>query len=175
MKKLDYFLLFAIGACGLLLIYPGNTVWLGDEARLTLLALEANASGLPATHGLIGATGVTHGVPVVWLNQLLLLVGVNPVTSSALKAIFAMLLCCGALLQLSRTLHLPVGAGAAFWFCSPFIWFYLRLPGENAWLLLLSLYSIVAFACFLRDGRIFPLIMASLLFGLMFYLQAISI
>ena len=174
-KKFDYFLLFALGATLLALLYPGDTVWLGDEARLIGFALDANEAGHPALRGLTGSIGVTYGALVVWLNQLLLLVTSDPVMIVAIKGVILLGLCWGALLRLARCLHLPVGPGAAFWFCSPFIWFYLRLPWDNIWLLPMSLWYVVCAAHFFRDGRMVPVVWAGVLFAAMFYLHPISV
>ena len=174
-KKFDYFLLFAAAATLLALLHPGDTVWLRDEARLMALALDANEAGHPALHGLPGSTGVAYGALIVWLNQLLLLVTSDPVTMVAFKGILLLGLCWGALLRLARCLHLPAGPGAALWFCSPFIWFYLRMPWDNIWLLPMSLWYAVCAAHFFRDGKMMPVVWAGVVFALMFYLHPVSV
>ena len=174
-KKFDYFLLFAAAATLLALWYPGDTVWLRDEARLIALALDANEAGRPALHGLPGSTGVAYGALIVWLNQLLLLATSDPVVIVAIKGVLLLGLCWGALLRLARCLHLPAGPGAALWFCSPFIWFYLRMPWDNIWLLPMSLWYVVCAAHFFRDGRMSMVVWAGGLFALMFYLHPVSV
>ncbi|MPM90633.1 hypothetical protein SDC9_137755 [bioreactor metagenome] len=65
-KKFDWLLLFPLAATFLALLRPGDTVWLGDEAGLMALALQANEAGHPAAHGLVGSMGVAYGALVVW-------------------------------------------------------------------------------------------------------------
>ena len=174
-KKFDYFLLFAAAATLLALLFPGDTVWLRDEAELMALALDANEAGRPALEGLADPSGIPRGIPIVWLNQILLLVTSNPVVIVAIKGVVLLGLCWGAILRLAHCLHLPAGPGAALWLCSPFIWFYLRMPWDNIWLLPLSLWFAVCAAHFLRDGRMWPVAGAGALFVLMFYLQPVSV
>lgn len=174
-KKFDYFLLFAAAATLLALLFPGDTVWLRDEAELMALALDANEAGRPALEGLADPSGIPRGIPIVWLNQILLLVTSNPVVIVAIKGVVLLGLCWGAILRLAHCLHLPAGPGAALWLCSPFIWFYLRMPWDNIWLLPLSLWFAVCAAHFLRDGRMRPVAGAGALFVLMFYLQPVSV
>ena len=57
-KKFDYFLLFAAAATLLALLFPGDTVWLRDEAELMALALDANEAGRPALEGLADPSGI---------------------------------------------------------------------------------------------------------------------
>ena len=107
------------------------------------LALDANEAGRPALEGLADPSGIPRGIPIVWLNQILLLVTSNPVVIVAIKGVVLLGLCWGAILRLAHCLHLPAGPGAALWLCSPFIWFYLRMPWDNIWLLPLSLWFTV--------------------------------
>lgn len=171
-KKFDFFLLFAAAASLLALLYPGNTVWLGDEARLMALALDANGAGRPAVQGL---SGDIYGLPVVWLNQALLLFSADPVTVTAVKTVLLLLLTWGALLKLARLFYLPAGPGAALWLCSPFVWFFLRMPWSHVWLPPLSLWSAVCFGLWLREAKMFRLAALAFLSLLMFVLSPVSV
>ena len=62
MKYFNYLMIATAAAASLLaLLWPGNTVWLGDEADLLNLALDANEAGVPAARGLQGSVSVFYG------------------------------------------------------------------------------------------------------------------
>lgn len=173
-KKFDWLLLFPLAATFLALLRPGDTVWLGDEAGLMALALQANEAGHPAAHGLVGSMSVAYGALVVWLNQLLLLFASDPVAIVWCRTALALACCWGAVWKLARIFHLPVAPGAAFFFCSPFVWFYLRMPWDNIWLLPLSLWYAVFLALYLRGEKFTPVIGCAVFLTAMLYLHPVS-
>jgi len=173
-KKIDWLLLPALAATVSALIHPGDTVWLGDEGSLMALAINANDAGVPASRGLIGSVGVAYGALAVWFNQVLLLLTADPIAIMAIRTVVCVLVSWGALWRLSRILHVPLGPGASFFFCSPFVWFYLRMPWDNVLLLPLSLWYAVFLAEYLRKGK-FRFAAGALIFlALMFYLHPLS-
>ena len=173
-KKIDWLLLPALAATVLAFIHPGDTVWLGDEGALMALAINANDAGVPAPHGLIGSVGVAYGALAVWLNQILLLFTADVIAIVAIRAAVCVLAAWGALWRLSRILHVPLGAGASLFFCSPFVWFYLRMPWDNVLLLPLSLWYAVFLAEYLREGKFRVGAGALIFLAVMFYLHPLS-
>ncbi len=173
-KKLDWLLAFPLAATVLALLYPGDTVWLGDEAGLLALALQANAEGTVAVHGLTGSMGVSYGALVVWFKQFLLHFTWNPVAIAGAGAVLALAASWGALWRLARIFHLPVGPVAAFFFCSPFVWFYLRQPWDNVYLMPLSLWYAVFLALCLREEKFAPVVGATVFLTAMIYLHPVS-
>lgn len=173
-KKIDWLLLPALAATVWAFVHPGDTVWLGDEGALMALAINANDAGVPASHGLIGPVGIACGALAVWLNQILLLFTADAIAIVAIRAGVCVLAAWGALWRLSRILHIPVGPGASLFFCSPFVWFYLRMPWDNVLLLPLSLWYAVFLAEYLREGK-FRAAAGSIIFlAVMFYLHPLS-
>lgn len=173
-KKIDWLLLPALAATVLAFIHPGDTVWLGDEGALMALAINANDAGVPASRGLIGSVGIAYGALAVWLNQILLLFTADVIAIVAIRAGVCVLAAWGALWRLSRILHVPLGAGASLFFCSPFVWFYLRMPWDNVLLLPLSLWYAVFLAEYLREGKFRAGAGALIFLAVMFYVHPLS-
>lgn len=174
--KLVNFFGVAAGAGILLgLLYPGDTVFLRDEALLHALALTANEAGVPASTGLTGTVGASYGALVVWFNQLLLLLTCDPVWMASVKCLIATFLSLAGIVLIARARLLPVAPAAALWFTSPFIWFYNRMPWDNVWLLPLSLLAFAGAARYLRDGRIRDLILCALMLDAMVFLHPVAL
>ncbi len=152
-RKIDYLLLLALAGTLLILILPGSTVWLGDESRLLGEALNANTEGRLATKSIIGSSWVAYGPPVVWLNQLLLLLTHNPVVIAAVKCLLSVSLAWWGILRLARRLGFSPGAPAALYFCAPYVYFYCRMPWDNVWLMPLGLLFVSCLAGFFRSGK----------------------
>ncbi len=175
MKHFNYFTIgLAICASVLALLFPGNTVWLGDEADLLNLALNANEAGELAAHGLYGSVAVAYGALIVWFNQLLLCFTADPVVLAGVKSAVSIAVAWGALRQLAKRFRIPFGPAAAFYFCSPFVFFYIRQPWDNVWLMPLGLWYAVFMAEFLRSGSWRSVSGAALLMAAMFYLHPVA-
>lgn len=175
MKYFNYLMIATAAAASLLaLLWPGNTVWLGDEADLLNLALDANEAGVPAARGLQGSVSVFYGALVVWLNQILLKITFNPVAIAGIKSALSIAAAWPALRLLAGEFRIPVGFGAALYFASPFVFFYIRQPWDNVWLMPLGLWFAVFMAKFLRAGSWRTCAGAALTAAAMFYLHPVS-
>lgn len=123
---------------GLMVLWPGDAPWINDEPLLVRLALEANAQGVWAGHGLQGgAFGLVHGPLSVWICQIVLKVTDDLVWITGVKAAgFALVLVfCLAAAVRGKKLGAEMVALAL---ASPLIWLAARKLWDNCWLVPLA-------------------------------------
>lgn len=138
--------------CLLWLVFPGDVPFIGDEPNLIALALEANGRGELATLGLIGTQEVAYGPVPVWIYQILLGLSHDLVLDVALRAAACAVAIAVAGFWTARTLGLPATFVPVL-LCSPFLWYYSRVPWDNSFAIPISALGFAAYVAFLRDGR----------------------
>ncbi len=143
------------------LFFIGDIPWINDEPKFIAIALQANARGELATHGLLGTVGVSYGPAAGWLYQALLFFTHDLVMLAFIHAAllrFGLLI---ALFWLARTLDLSRPFILVI-LCSPYLWFYDRTLWDNTLLIPLSALAIAAFASYRVHARPAALVAALL-------------
>lgn len=148
--------LFWIAASLLLIlqvVLPGDAPWINDEPRFVEKAIEANASGVLESEGLVGHLSVPYGSLPTRVYQVALLVTSDLVWIIAVKALLSSVVVLLSLLWMSRIVGLP-RPPVLLALASPYLFFYGRLLWDNCFLIPLSVACIAVFASFVSRPRI---------------------
>jgi hypothetical protein len=145
-------LVSVVAACALHALWPGDVPFINDEPLLIEAALEANARGTLAVHGLLGTHGAVYGPLPTWIYQAYLACSHDLVALVALRALVSTALTSFAMLWLGRMLVLPA------WFvsiamCSPFLWLYGRGLWDNTFGIPLSALALASHVAFVANDK----------------------
>lgn len=119
-----------LAAVLLLILFPGDTQFRGDEQNLVLAAAQANLDGRLVAHGLVGSAGVRYGPLPAQFYQLLLLGTPDLRTIVLLRAALLAAGLAAALWSIGKSLGLKRGF-VALAMVAPWVWFYVRTPWDN--------------------------------------------
>jgi hypothetical protein len=133
----------------LMMIWPSDAPWGGDDAALVKLALRANREHFLAPAGLGGSFGYPYGPVPLQIYQVLLLFTHHLPTLVQLHAALFAGMTAAALLWLTRTLRWSPWL-AAMPMLSPFFWFYGRLLWDNTFAIPIGAMLVAAYTAFLR-------------------------
>lgn len=140
---------FVLLVVALLAAAPGATQVRGDEQHLLLSAARANAEGRWVTEGLVGSTGVRYGPLPTQFYQVALALSPDLRDVVLLRT----LACAGVAAACLWSIGRSLGLGAAFVgvaMASPPVWYYLRTPWDNTFVLPLGCALLAAYAGWLR-------------------------
>lgn len=162
--------------CVLHAVWPGEIQFVNDEPLLIGAALDANAQGTLAVHGLLGTHGAAYGPLPTWLYQAYLAVSHDLVTLVAVRAVLSAALIALALGWLSRTLALWP-AFIVIPLCSPWLWFYGRVLWDNTFNLQLCALAIAAWVAFVKTPTRVSLVvtLSCLAAALLVHLMALAL
>lgn len=135
--------LFAAAFC-LAVIFPGDLPFHDDECSLISNALAANAQGRLTSLGLGGTYGYGYGPLPTQFYQIVLPFTHELRAVVVIRAILFILVMSGAMWSIGNSLALPQFMIGAF-LCTPWIWFFCRLPWDNTFNLPLGLLATAAY------------------------------
>jgi hypothetical protein len=133
-----------IGACLLLVLFPGDTQLRNDEQDLLFAAAQANLDGRLASAGLMGSTGVRYGPLPTQFYQLALLLTSDVRNVVLIRAIVFAVSMSVALWAIGRALRLRPAFVGVF-LAAPWIWYYARTPWDNTFCLPLGCGLLAAY------------------------------
>lgn len=136
----------------LLCLWPGDAPWIADEPMLIASALDNNANGTLATHGLKGTQGAFYGPLPTWIYQAYLGISHNLVALVALRTLLFAALTGAALLVIANLARLSAW-GFLFALFSPFFWLYCRQIWDNSFAIPLAGWALAGYALFLAGRR----------------------
>ncbi|MEQ1913096.1 MAG: hypothetical protein ABMA15_30055, partial [Vicinamibacterales bacterium] len=133
------------------LLWIGDAPFINDEPQLIAAAVQANALGRLADHGLMGTFGFAYGPFPTWVYQVLISVSHDLLVVASLHTMLIVSATAFSLWWLSRSLGLWV------WFApvpllSPYFWFDARVLWDNPFLIPLGALSIAGYAAHLHSG-----------------------
>jgi hypothetical protein len=151
------------------LLFPGDAMFMSDEALLLEHALIANHQPLnvlgislpftPARAGLQGLRGY-EGPFAVWVYQIFLLMTHDPIVMVAVRAVLVSGSTAFGLAWLARSMRLSPWY-APLSMLSPWLWVYNRVLWDNSFGIPLAAIAVAAYADFLITRRRWPLLLAA--------------
>jgi hypothetical protein len=153
------------------LLWPGDIPWVNDEPQLISNALDANAAGRLASHGIMGTFGVYYGPLPTWGYQLALLVTNDLVLIGLCKNFVGLVILLVVFARLAKVMGYP-RYPILLLLVSPYIWYINRLLWDDGFLIQLSpLLALVVFEL-ARKPRLWLLYAGMALTVVMFYAHA---
>ncbi len=165
----------AVAALLLILVvaWPGDAPFINDEALLITSALDANAQGRPARHGLVGTVGIHYGPVPTWIYQVFLVFTRDLILISMIKNILVWSLILGFMVHLSSLLAYSRYAMLVV-LLSPFLYIYNRMLWDNCFLIPLAAGVFTACVAFLNRPSLKWVVIGASLIVLQLYIHPMS-
>jgi len=148
-KKHEYiFWLLALSAVILSLLWPGDTYWgVFDQIPTIDQALQANAQHRLSSYKAPGSAGMAYHPFPIWIYQFYLSLTHDLILIILIKQFIILCACLAGLYFLAKNLALPVFPIFLF-FSSQLCYLWLRFFFDDSFLIPLSLFLFVSYACF---------------------------